>query len=616
MLLSSFTVALCVGGLLCNQADDTFITHTQDSVITELLPAINKHVLPNSITNHPAMATPWRGGLYDPADGNWPVSLGADGASYPYTPTLYDTDGDGAAEIFLTGENTFGLYGDGTFLPGWPTSEQQYAGYGTTGNLPGPSVADIDGDGESEILWTTRDWWAGSSRIWTFNAKNLDATDLPGFPQYAPDDYSNALWTPFVLGDTNGNGYLEAWGPHTLGNSGTTYRISAFDHLGGFIFTIDLNPSENILNLYFGDLDGDGTDEMFAVSWLSPSYWLHVFNADGSEKAGYPLELHTLSTGYLAFGPPIPADLDHDGDLELLLGHWDNDGFVEGYHHDGTLMDGYPIQIGTENQLFYLGLGDVTGDAEPELIVTLNHRPTIGLYQIYAIDLATKTPLPGWPYDIWSWPKGFPTVVDIDDDGIQEICVATDSGELLALAGDGSVVDGYPQFMNGISISGVAAGDIDGDGLFELVAATWDGWVYAWDTTGTALPERADWPMRGIDAQNTGVFGQDDDATPTLTMLGDCPGPARFKTSGMTPFGNVAYVYARGEGSIQIPPGNPCEGITLGLDHTTALAQVVVADEDGVAKFDVNLPADACGLIYIQAIDIESCSTTNTVHIN
>ena len=435
----------------------------------------------------------------------WPVDLGLDGAGFPYTPTLYDIDGDGAYEIFLTGGHTFGLRGDGTFLPGWPTREHQYMGYGTNGNKPGPSGADFDGDGEGEILWSQRDWWAGNSEMWSFNGRNLDGSDLPGFPQFAPDDYSNALDTPFVLGDTDGDGDLEVWGPHTLGNTGVYYRVSAFDHTGTRLFTVDLNDQEDILSLYFGDLNDDGTDEMFAVSWLEPSFWLHVFEADGSEADGYPIVLHTLGYGWLMFGPPVPADLDDDGDLEILLGYWGGGAsYADCYHHDGAHCEGYPIQIATSSQLFYLGLGDVTGDGEPELLATENHLT--GDYRVFAIDLATGMTLPGWPYGLTSWPKGFPAVVDVDDDTVQDVCFATSSGELFAVSGQGQLIDGYPKQMAASSISGVAVGDIDGDGLFELVAATWDGWVYAWDTPSAALPGRADWPMRGVDVRNTGVF--------------------------------------------------------------------------------------------------------------
>ncbi len=436
----------------------------------------------------------------------WPVNLQCPSAGYPYTPTLFDADLDGADEIFLTGGHTFGLRGDGTFLPGWPTVEQAYMGYGTNDQKPGPSAADLSGDGDVEILWSERDWYAGSARMWCFNGKNVDATNLPGFPQEAIEAQSNALDVPFVLGDVDVDGDLEAWGPHTRGNNFIHYRVSGFDHLGTRLFTTDVNAAENILSLYFGDVDGDGHAEMFAVSFVTPSLKLHVFTAAGGEQAGYPITLHTFSGGYLPFGPPVPVDLDGDGNLEILIGHWDGAGSrVYARHHDGTAVAGYPKAIATSSQLYYIALGDVTGDGRPELVATDNHLT--GDNRVFALDLATGALLPGWPVNVVGWPEGFPTVVDVDNDGYQDVCVATDAGDLRAFNRNGQLLAGYPLFMAAPSISGVAAGDIDGDGLFELVAATWNGLVYAWDTTGEALPGRADWPLRNVDARNTGVYG-------------------------------------------------------------------------------------------------------------
>jgi hypothetical protein len=436
----------------------------------------------------------------------WPVNLGAPGAGFPYTPTLFDCDHDGADEIFLTGGNTFGLRGDGTFLPGWPTVEMPYMGYGTNDQKPGPSAADLEGDGDTEILWSERDWWAGSAYMWCFNGKQLDGSNLPGFPQQAQGEPSNALDVPFVLGDVDGDGDLEAWGPHTLGNNFVHYRISGFDHLGTRLFTHDLNSAENTLSLYFGDLDGNGVREMFAVASLGQAVRLHAFAPDGAELPGYPRVLYTLSGEYLPFGPPVVADLDGDGNLEILIGTWGGGTTrARAFHHDGTPCAGFPIQIATNHQLFYLGLGDLTGDGVPELIAT---GKILGAdYRIHAIDIATGTVLPGWPYVLPYWPEGFPTVADVDNDGYQEVCVSTDGGDVRAVSRNGQLLAGYPLTMNATSISGVAVGDIDGDGLFELVAATWNGWVYAWDTPGQALPGRADWPLRNVNARNTGVFG-------------------------------------------------------------------------------------------------------------
>jgi hypothetical protein len=471
----------------------------------------------------------------------WPVTLGTPGGGFPYTPTLYDVDGDGADEIFMTGGHTFGLRGDGTFLPGWPTAEMADMGYGTNDNKPGPSVADLDGSGSPEILWSERDWYAGSSHMWCFNGKYVDGLNLPGFPQEAIDGFSNALDVPFVLGDTDGDGDLEAWGPHTLGNNFVHYRISAFDALGNRLFTTNLRRTENILSLYFGNLDGNGGHEMFAVSWLSPDYRLHVFTASGAEAAGYPITLYTLTDGWSPFGPPIVADLDGDADLEILLGQWDSVGSrVHGRHHDGSAVAGFPIEIATASQLFYFNLGDVTGDGAPELIATDNDLSNG--YRIHVLSLATGLPLPGWPVSIANWPEGFPAIADITDDGVQDVCFVTGGGELIALTSGGALIPGYPRMMIAPSISGVAVGDIDADGLFELVAATWDGWVYAWDTPGAALPERADWPMRNVNARNTGIFG--DDASSASIAASDSRAPRLLEVAPSITRGAITFACA------------------------------------------------------------------------
>ncbi len=475
----------------------------------------------------------------------WPVNLQAPGSGFPYTPTLFDADGDGADEIFLTGGHTFGLRGDGTFLPGWPTEEQIYMGYGTTANKPGPSVADLESDGDFEILWSERDWYAGSAHMWSFNGKEFDGTDLPYFPQIAPDDYSNALDVPFVLGDVDGDGDLEAWGPHTLGNTFVHYRLSGFDHTGALQFTTDISPDENIVCLYFGDVEGDGVEEMFAISDQSYVYRLYLFDPDGDVRPGYPITLLTLTSGYGSYNPPIPVDLDDDGDLEFIFGSWGSGAsWARCTHHDGTDYPGFPIQVATSSQLFYLALGDLTGDGEPELIATDNHLGAD--YRIHALDLATGTPLPGWPYIVTGWPHGYPAVVDIDNDGFQDVCVSTEGGELHAIAPDGTSHPGYPLGMVAPSISGVAAGDIDGDGLYELVSATWNGWVYAWDTAGAVLPGRADWPMRGVDARNTGIFRKSMDPASVPEWAHGNPGGLRIQP-------NPAYAGDRIE--ILLPAG-------------------------------------------------------------
>ena len=140
----------------------------------------------------------------------WPVFLGPSADGQSYTPTLFDIDGDGAAEIFVHGGETFGLRGDGSFLRGWPTQEMQHMSTWTSAQAPGPSVGDFDGDGIPDVLWASHDWYAGTDRTWAFNARKLDGSNVAGFPKSDPVENSLAMFFPFVLGDTNGSGFRAA----------------------------------------------------------------------------------------------------------------------------------------------------------------------------------------------------------------------------------------------------------------------------------------------------------------------------------------------------------------------------------------------------------------------
>jgi hypothetical protein len=434
----------------------------------------------------------------------WPVFLDPPMGGFPYTLTLFDVNEDGRDELFCMGGETFGLDGDGSFLPGWPTSDMAYMGYATNDQMPGPSCADLEDDGICEVLWSERDWWAGSSHMWCFNGRHADGTSMEGFPQFAPDDYSNALDSPFVLGDADGDGDLEAWSAHTLGNTGDYYRISGFDHQAEKLFTTDLDPAEDILGLYFGDVDGSGTEEFFAVTLLNGDFLLHAFTPAGEDQPGFPEVLFHPSGGWLMFGSPIPVDLDQDEDLEIVMGYYTPTAIAEARHHDGSPVSGFPITISTGTQLFYLGLGDLTADGAPELLATGKVLSTQE-YCLWALDLDAGL-LPGWPVVSPGWPEGYPAVVEMDGDGRQEVCFVTDGGQMFAVSDSGVVEPGFPKTLDGASYSGVAAGDIDGDGQYELAAVSTTGWAYAWDTEGVVAPGMADWPMRGIDARNTGVF--------------------------------------------------------------------------------------------------------------
>jgi hypothetical protein len=96
---------------------------------------------------------------------------------------------------------------------------------------------------------------------------------------------------------------------------------------------------------------------------------------------------------------------------------------------------------------------------------------------------------------------------------------------------------------------------------------------------------------------------------PELQLLhvgGTCGGVMDFEVNGATPAGPVGFIRAFGLGSFTIP-GGPCGGTVLGLDSTSSLALLQTADLSGSLAASAMVPAGACGMVFLQAIDVATC---------
>ncbi|MCC6907608.1 MAG: hypothetical protein IT430_06690 [Phycisphaerales bacterium] len=96
-----------------------------------------------------------------------------------------------------------------------------------------------------------------------------------------------------------------------------------------------------------------------------------------------------------------------------------------------------------------------------------------------------------------------------------------------------------------------------------------------------------------------------------LHLTGECPGQLRAAVTGATPGGRVAFIYARGAGSVRIPNG-PCTGTQLGLDASATLAALLTADGGGNAALMRSVGANLCGgAVLLQTLDATTCTPSN-----
>ena len=252
------------------------------------------------------------------------------------------------------------------------------------------------------------------------------------------------------------------------------------------------------------DLDDDGIDELIGTNWINFQVW--VVRADGTNFPGWPQTMNGK-----AWATPTAADLDNDGDLEIIVNNTNRTTYV--WHHDGTDFhdgDGIPSTIGIfqrrDAEIFSrssVAVFDVDGDGTKEVLVPSSRRDGNDNF-LHALR-NDGTNAPGWPANLGplGWCVSHPTVADVDRDGTEEIFLVTEDDKLHAWSPDGSYLTGYPKFLEsraGIRDSkhpAVAFGDFDQDNQLELVTVAILGAsdcdVYIQELDGTVLPG---WPVR------------------------------------------------------------------------------------------------------------------------
>jgi hypothetical protein len=138
--------------------------------------------------------------------------------------------------------------------------------------------------------------------------------------------------------------------------------------------------------------------------------------------------------------------------------------------------------------------GNLDDDPELELIYPVGAA-------LYAFNIDASA-VDGWPRTLDDPTDGAASFGDIDGDGIGEIVVTTHeigtfaSGKIYAFEVDGTNVSGFPVTTEGGSVRTPVLADLDGDGALEIIVAirNWpEGFISVYRGNGTVYPN---WPQR------------------------------------------------------------------------------------------------------------------------
>jgi subtilisin family serine protease len=226
------------------------------------------------------------------------------------------------------------------------------------------------------------------------------------------------------------------------------------------------------------DIDNNGDLELVIGGFYDNT--LYVFNHDGGKYPGWP---KSLPPGGKILASAAVADIDGDNDLEIFVGS--SDGAMYAFHHDGTPVLGWPQQTTWELDgrtfsgefISSPALGDIDGDGDLEIAAGVFGAPKNR--QFYAWH-HTGELVEGFPKTITGDFPSFaqsPALADLDNDGKLEIIIGNENADVYVWRYDGTDFPGWPRNVGNRSLhlSSPAVGDIDGDGDLEIVLAAGGG---------------------------------------------------------------------------------------------------------------------------------------------
>jgi hypothetical protein len=388
-------------------------------------------------------------------------------------PNIADIDCDGRPDLFLGRiDGTIARY---TLVPGGqvPRFEfvtERFQGIEIIGQVMGSArhganamaFADLDRDGDLDFFWGD---YFEPGVLYIENTGGCPNPALRDEPRPVPgaDSLLTSGYNVPVPVDIDGDGDLDlfigvlggAFNPNRTAannfiyheNTGDRFILRTRRYLDGIDVGSESAPA-------FADIDGDGDLDLLVGNKIDPSRLehpqrarLYVFENTGSASSPAFRLADTLDLAPSYHYTPAPGDLTGNGRTDLLLGTW-NDGV-----------------------LFFRNEG--TGTA-PEWVRDTTNVPAM--------------------------PRGgnwTPALGDLDGDGDLDLVVGEASGELNLFMNEGTA--GEPRFVLseegwlGIDVGRRSAPtlvDFDGDGDLDLLIGSEDGPLRLWRNVGDATNPR------------------------------------------------------------------------------------------------------------------------------
>jgi len=314
------------------------------------------------------------------------------------TEVLCDFDKEGTLEIAFTmcsDSIACVVNCNGQFLPGWPKN------IGPDNFWTNPvSVGDIDKDGYFDIVALSRN----HLYVW-----NSEGQDLPGWPADLPDSLYPSFFSAPSLADLDGDGRLEILFS-TYEHSQFLYGQLFVYHSDGTVmdgWPVTFRDAIFLSTPTVGDIDNDGQEEI-VVTLLQTLLGddVYVFNTDGSVESSWPIE----QSGEYHYDPVL-VDVDNNGYADIIVSTNVNVcypdttcGAYYAYNKDGNLLDGWPVVVYDMTNMVAPTFFDIDGDSSLNMAVSSScnynfYPPHVASFHawLYDLHIPVNPELMFWP---------------------------------------------------------------------------------------------------------------------------------------------------------------------------------------------------------------------------
>ena len=329
-------------------------------------------------------------------------------------------------------------------------------------------VGDADNDGKNELLIGGRDpfmrvmKWDEESKTYYEQAKIVDPVFGIGYGMFGiPVPFGSA--TGFSIADIDNDGKNEigvAWGRHF---SAFKWNGEKYENMGRYVVT-EKKGWETTLDCIVGDADNDGKNEVVVTGGYNDGTIpeVLVLSWDGDK---FVKESEWNSPGRFSVYFPWIADVDGDGKNEIICNT--NETIILKWNENANTWESTVVATYSEKEIYPFGCvaKDSDGDGVPEIHVTF-YAPELKIFEWNGHGYEEK-----WSH-YWDGEEGTIEAIDIgdvDDDGIQEVCVGTDRVHILQWDGSTYKEEYVINETYGL-LAVTCVGDFDNDGKIEINA--------------------------------------------------------------------------------------------------------------------------------------------------